>query len=92
MAKARPETCAPQIAASRTRRHSCRRGEAPRFVARPERIHGELRRRAGYVASGQWDRCALPPFQRLPHNALGRVFVTKLVRPDLDFFGPHPLN
>lgn len=62
----------------------------PDLPAIREAIHGELRRRVGYVAGGQWDRCALPPFQRLPHSALGRLFVTQLVRSDLDFWSAPP--
>jgi hypothetical protein len=63
---------------------------APDLPLIREAIFAEVRRRVGYVAGGQWERCALPPFQRLPRSALSRLFVTQLARPDLDFWMTPP--
>ncbi|HUR39783.1 MAG TPA: hypothetical protein VM240_01305 [Verrucomicrobiae bacterium] len=55
-----------------------------------EGIFVELRRRVSHVAGGQWGACSLPPFQRLPQSALGRVFVRHLTGPEFDFWSAAP--
>ena len=53
-------------------------------------IYSELRRRVGFGRGGQWSQATLPPFNRSPRSALGRMFVRHLARKDLDYWDVVP--
>ena len=57
--------------------------QMPNPDALREVIYNELNRRAAYVASGQWGKCALPPYHPWPDSSLAAVFMRHLA--DLDW-------
>lgn len=64
---------ATRFAAAQAQRH--RSTEAPGLR---EDTFAELTRRAGRLASGDWDRCSFVPFNPRPESAASRLFVESL--------------